>query len=156
MTFGQFPQRLGCKWRCLTKFGGRLITKIPLKVNPSAKLLEIILYFGFIYLLWIGALSRPFSRTFVSLSVKTFWLKLNTVSEQKYPESVVFPVALASLLLSIFCKSTKMEISSLSWVEKISVSLDSTNEQDEFWKSEELVECWWGGFHFRRVSLFGF
>ena len=33
-----------------------------------------------------------------------------------------------------------MEISSLSWVEKISVSLDSTNEQDEFWNSEELVQ----------------
>ena len=32
-----------------------------------------------------------------------------------------------------------MEASSLSWVEKNSVSLDSTNEQDEFWHSEELV-----------------
>ena len=40
-------------------------------------------------------------------------------------------MALASLLLSVFSKSTKMETSSLSRVEKISVSLDSTSEQDE-------------------------
>ena len=96
---------------------------------------------GSFILLWIGAYSRPFSRTFISLSVKTFRVKLNIVSEQKYPESLFFSVALASLLLSIFSKSPKMESSSLSWVEKISVLLDSTNEQDEFWHSEELVHC---------------
>ena len=33
-----------------------------------------------------------------------------------------------------------MEASSLSWVEKNSVSLESTNEQDEFQHSEELVQ----------------
>ena len=33
-----------------------------------------------------------------------------------------------------------METSSLSWIEKCSVSLDSTNEQDELWFSEELVQ----------------
>ena len=41
-------------------------------------------------------------------------------------------MALASLLLSIFSKSTKMETSSLSFVEESSVSLDSTTEQGQF------------------------
>ena len=49
-------------------------------------------------------------------------------------------MALALLLLSIFSKSTKMETSFLSWVEKISVSIGPTNEQDEFWHSEELLQ----------------
>ena len=82
----------------------------------------------------------PISRTFISLSVKTFPLKLDIVSEQKYPENLVFPMALASLLLAVFPKSTKMETSSLPWVEKSSVSLDPTNKEDEFRYSEESVQ----------------
>ena len=33
-----------------------------------------------------------------------------------------------------------METNSLSWVENSSVSLDTANEKDEFWPSEEFVQ----------------
>ena len=40
---------------------------------------------GSFILFWIGAKSKSFSNTRTSVSVKTFLLKLKTVSEQKYP-----------------------------------------------------------------------
>ena len=65
---------------------------------------------------------------------------------QNFLKILLCPMELASLLLSMFSKSTKIETSSLSWVEKNLALSDPTKKQYELWLSEELIQEIGGSF----------
>ena len=79
----------------------------------------------------MGAKSRPFSKTLISISVRTLLLRLNAVSEQKYP---VIRVALISTdllngkLWSDICNSSKIDNNSFTTEGLLEVDIKSWPE----------------------------
>ena len=61
---------------------GKVCSENAILLQKSSK---SVLSTGSFILFWIGAECKPFHNTRISVSVKTFLLKLKTVSEQKYP-----------------------------------------------------------------------
>ena len=84
MTLRWTPLRFRIDIRYISKIRGRFIVKIPLSSYPSAKLHKALLNSGSLIFLCTRAQSNHFSRILISVSVRIFQLKLNTVSEQKY------------------------------------------------------------------------
>ena len=115
MTLSWFPFGLRCKRRLLTEVFHDFIAKVLLNSHSSRKLLKVYSDFRLINSI-LGAKPNPSSGVFISISVKTFELKLKTVSEQKYQ-------LIRFLLLFVSddefcCKSCRIEINSSSCEEE--------------------------------------
>ena len=80
-----FPSRFKLKGKTLTEKWRGFISGMPFCSHSPSNSSKSDLRSGSLILSSIGAKSNPFSSTLISISVKTFLLKLNTVFEQKYP-----------------------------------------------------------------------
>ena len=85
MVSRRFPGRLWRKRRNFTKCWGRFVPKVPFNTHSATEILKISSQFWLIYFVLDWCKIQTFSNTRISVSVKTFLLKLKTVSEQKYP-----------------------------------------------------------------------
>ena len=113
---------------------------MPFKPHAFAKFLKISSQLRFI-------------KSFVSISVKIFLLRLNTVYEQKYPDiRSLLLLILKSLDGDFLCNSSKIESTSSSCEDNI-VGLSSTAiESDAFEELAELVKTFWRrNFYFRSI-----
>ena len=85
MASRRFPGRLWVNGGISLNVGEGSFRKCHLIRTLLKKSSKSVLSSGTFILFWIGAKSKPFSNSQISVSVKTFLLKLKTVSEQKYP-----------------------------------------------------------------------
>ena len=79
---------LGEKDGCSLKNGVGSSVKYHLNLKRRQKSLKSLRNSGSFNFLCIGAKSRPFFRTFISVSVRTFLLRLSTVSDTKLPDNL--------------------------------------------------------------------
>ena len=120
------------------------------KTYFTTKLLNILLKFGSLILFLIRALSRHFSKIFISISANTLLLKPKAMPEQKYPDNLVLLIAQT---LAVSSNSSKIERSSLFCIENKS-SFSSTDLQEWSVTYVELVHSTGGLVSIQEVLLF--
>ena len=111
MTCRWFPCRFGSKAGILLKSEVGSFRKLHLIFMRRQNSSESFLNSSSFIFLWIGAMSKPFSRIFISASDRTLWLKLKIVSEQKCPFKrllLVFSVMLFPETSVLFCNSSRI------------------------------------------------
>ena len=85
MTRRRFPVRFRAKRWFIRKIFRRLIPEIPSNAHSPWEIFNIFLSSGSFIDFWIDAKSNPFSKTWISISESTLWLRLKTVLEQNEP-----------------------------------------------------------------------
>ena len=73
--------------------------KMPLKSHAATKSLKSLCNSGSFNFFCIGVKSRLFTRTFISVSVRTFLFRLNTVPDTKLPDNLYFSVRIDKNLI---------------------------------------------------------
>ena len=93
----------------------KLIPKVPLKSHTPAELLKISPKFRIIDFFCIAAKLRRFSRTLASVRERTFFLKLEILSEIKWPDNLVciVPVDNFSWILKIWSSCVIIKLSTI-------------------------------------------
>ena len=81
--------RFRLKTRYISKIRGKNIPKMSFSSYPCKNSSKSLLSSVSLIFLCSGARSKPFSRISIFVAVRIFLLKLNTVSDQKYPDNLL-------------------------------------------------------------------